>query len=135
MFAGEGQAWFLPCQLIPDQRLQDSRPSVSAQRGYGVFGKGPYSSVKATILGFTKALAREISASGVTVNTVAPGAVDTNFRVGSTDEQEAAIATRTPIGRTATTGEIASVIGFLASDGSSYLTRATIDVSGGSHMH
>ncbi len=109
--------------------------SVSAQRGGGVFGKVPYSSAKAAILGFTKALAREISASGVTVNAIAPGAVDTNIRVGSTDAQEAAIAAGIPIGRTATTAEIASVIGFLASDGASYLTGTTIDINGGSHMH
>ncbi|MGP9782993.1 short-chain dehydrogenase [Arthrobacter sp. MYb211] len=109
--------------------------SVSAQRGGGVFGKVPYSSAKAAILGFTKALAREISATGVTVNAITPGAVDTNIRVGSTEEQEAAIAAGIPIGRTATTGEIASVIGFLASDGASYLTGTTIDINGGSHMH
>ena len=63
--------------------------SVSAQRGGGVFGKVPYSSAKAAVLGFTKALAREIADTGVTVNAVTPGAVDTNIRVGSTDEQEA----------------------------------------------
>ena len=60
--------------------------SVSAQRGGGVFGKVPYSSAKAAILGFTKALAREIADTGVTVNAVTPGAVDTNIRVGTTDE-------------------------------------------------
>lgn len=109
--------------------------SVSAQRGGGVFGKVPYSAAKAAILGFTKALAREVSASGVTVNAIAPGAVDTNIRVGSTDAQEAAIAAGIPIGRTASTQEVASVIGFLASEGASYLTGTTIDINGGSHMH
>ena len=79
--------------------------SVSAQRGGGVFGKVPYSSAKAAILGFTKALAREIADTGVTVNAVTPGAVDTNIRVGSTDEQEAKLARDIPIGRTATTDE------------------------------
>src|SRR5690349_431475 len=65
--------------------------SVSAQRGGGVFGKVPYSSAKAAILGFTKSLARELGDSGVTVNAITPGAVDTNIRVGSTPELEAAI--------------------------------------------
>ena len=70
--------------------------SVSAQRGGGVFGKVPYSSAKAAILGFTKALAREIADTGVTVNAVTPGAVDTHIRVGSTDEQEAKLASDIP---------------------------------------
>ena len=109
--------------------------SVSAQRGGGVFGKVPYSSAKAAILGFTKALAREIADTGVTVNAVTPGAVDTNIRVGSTDEQEAKLARDIPIGRTATPEEIAAVITFLSSDDASYLTGTTIDINGGSHIH
>ncbi|HRO28786.1 SDR family NAD(P)-dependent oxidoreductase [Citricoccus sp.] len=109
--------------------------SVSAQRGGGVFGKVPYSAAKAAILGFTKALARELGPSGVTVNAVTPGAVDTNIRVGSTPEQEAAIAADVPVGRTATTEEVAAAITFLASEDSGYLTGVTLDVNGGSHMH
>jgi 2-hydroxycyclohexanecarboxyl-CoA dehydrogenase len=109
--------------------------SVSAQRGGGVFGKVPYSSAKAAILGFTKALAREIADTGVTVNAVTPGAVDTNIRVGSTDEQEAKLARDIPVGRTATPDEIAAVITFLSSDDASYLTGTTVDINGGSHIH
>jgi 2-hydroxycyclohexanecarboxyl-CoA dehydrogenase len=109
--------------------------SVSAQRGGGVFGKVPYSAAKAAILGFTKALARELADSGVTVNAVTPGAVDTNIRVGSTPEQEAALARDIPLGRTATTDEIAGVIAFLSSDDASYLTGTTVDINGGSHIH
>src|SRR6185312_11490468 len=109
--------------------------SVSAQRGGGVFGKVPYSSAKAAILGFTKALAREIADTGVTVNAVTPGAVDTNIRVGSTDEQEAKLARDIPVGRTATTDEVAAVITFLSGDDASYLTGTTVDINGGSHIH
>ncbi len=109
--------------------------SVSAQRGGGVFGKVPYSSAKAAILGFTKALAREVADKGVTVNAVTPGAVDTNIRVGSTDEQEAALAAAIPVGRTATTEEIAAVITFLSSRDAGYLTGTTVDINGGSHIH
>ena len=111
------------------------RAQLSAQRGGGVFGKVPYSSAKAAILGFTKSLARELEDSGVTVNAVTPGAVDTSIRVGSTDEQEAAIRAGVPLGRTATTREVASVITFLSSDDAAYLTGTTIDINGGSHMH
>ena len=109
--------------------------SVSAQRGGGVFGKVPYSSAKAAILGFTKALARELGSSGVTVNAVTPGAVDTNIRVGTTDEIEAAIVGAIPLGRTATPEEVAAVFVFLSSDEASYLQGTTIDINGGSHIH
>jgi 2-hydroxycyclohexanecarboxyl-CoA dehydrogenase len=109
--------------------------SVSAQRGGGVFGKVPYSAAKAAILGFTKALARELGDSGVTINAITPGAVDTNIRVGSTEEQEDAINAGIPLGRNATTEEVAAVITFLSSEESAYLTGTTIDINGGSHMH
>ncbi|MFC9770103.1 MULTISPECIES: SDR family NAD(P)-dependent oxidoreductase [unclassified Pseudarthrobacter] len=109
--------------------------SVSAQRGGGVFGKVPYSAAKAAILGLTKSLARELGTTGVTVNAITPGAVDTNIRVGSTEEQEAAINAGIPLGRNASTEEVASVITFLSSEDSAYLTGTVVDINGGSHMH
>jgi 2-hydroxycyclohexanecarboxyl-CoA dehydrogenase len=112
---------FLPGMLEARWGRIVNMSSVSAQRGGGVFGKVPYSAAKAAILGFTKALAREIADTGVTVNAVTPGAVDTNIRLGSTDEQEAKLAGDIPIGRTATTDEVAAVITFLSSDDASYL--------------
>ncbi|WP_369045464.1 SDR family NAD(P)-dependent oxidoreductase [Sinomonas sp. P10A9] len=126
---------FLPAMIEAGWGRIVNMSSVSAQRGGGVFGKVPYSAAKAAILGFTKALAREIAPTGITVNAITPGAVDTNIRVGSTDEQEAAIARDIPLGRTASTEEIASVITWLSSDGASYLTGTTVDINGGSHIH
>lgn len=126
---------FLPDMIASGWGRVVNMSSVSAQRGGGVFGKVPYSAAKAAILGFTKALAREIGATGVTVNAITPGAVDTNIRVGSTDEQEAAINAGIPLGRNATTEEIAAVITFLSSEESAYLTGTTIDINGGSHIH
>src|SRR6476469_4423527 len=126
---------FLPGMLDNGWGRIVNMSSVSAQRGGGVFGKVPYSSAKAAVLGFTKALAREVADSGVTVNAVTPGAVDTSIRVGSTDAQEAKLASDIPIGRVATTDEIAAVITFLCSDDASYLTGTTIDINGGSHIH
>lgn len=126
---------FLPGMLENKWGRIVNMSSVSAQRGGGVFGKVPYSAAKAAILGFTKALARELGDSGVTVNAVTPGAVDTNIRVGSTNEQEAALAKDIPLGRTATTEEVAAVITFLSSDDAAYLTGTTIDINGGSHIH
>jgi NAD(P)-dependent dehydrogenase (short-subunit alcohol dehydrogenase family) len=126
---------FLPAMIEQGWGRIVNMSSVSAQRGGGVFGKVPYSSAKAAVLGFTKALAREVADKGVTVNAVTPGAVDTNIRVGSTDEQEAALAAAIPVGRTATTEEVAAVITFLSSADAGYLTGATVDINGGSHIH
>ncbi|WP_114559415.1 SDR family NAD(P)-dependent oxidoreductase [Desertihabitans aurantiacus] len=126
---------FLPAMIEAGWGRIVNMSSVSAQRGGGVFGKVPYSAAKAAILGFTKALARELGSTGVTVNAVTPGAVDTNIRVGSTDEQEAAIVRDVPVGRTATTEEVAAAITFLSAEDSAYLTGVTLDVNGGSHMH
>ncbi len=126
---------FLPPMLEQGWGRIINMSSVSAQRGGGVFGKVPYSAAKAAILGFTKALAREIAASGVTVNSVTPGAVDTNIRVGSTPESEAKLAADIPIGRVATTEEIAAVFAFLSSDDAAYLQGTNIDINGASHLH
>ncbi|MCU1518750.1 MAG: short-chain dehydrogenase/reductase, partial [Pseudarthrobacter sp.] len=126
---------FLPDMIASGWGRIVHMSSVSAQRGGGVFGKVPYSAAKVAILGFTKALAREIGATGVTVNAITPGAVDTNIRVGRTEEQEAAINAGIPLGRNASTEEIAAVITFLSSEESAYLTGTTIDINGGSHIH
>lgn len=126
---------FLPAMIEAGWGRIVNMSSVSAQRGGGVFGKVPYSAAKAAILGFTKALAREIAPTGVTVNAITPGAVDTNIRVGSTDEQEAAINAGIPIGRNATTEEVAALFTFLSSEDAAYLTGTTMDINGGSHIH
>jgi NAD(P)-dependent dehydrogenase (short-subunit alcohol dehydrogenase family) len=126
---------FLPAMLDNGWGRIVNMSSVSAQRGGGLFGKVPYSSAKAAVLGFTKALAREIAHSGVTVNAVTPGAVDTNIRVGSTAEQETKLARDIPLGRTATTEEVAAVFTFLSSADAGYLTGTTVDINGGSHIH
>jgi 2-hydroxycyclohexanecarboxyl-CoA dehydrogenase len=126
---------FLPGMLEAGWGRIVNMSSVSAQRGGGVFGKVPYSAAKAAILGFTKALAREIADSGVTVNSVTPGAVDTNIRVGATAESEAKLAADIPIGRVASTEEIAAVFAFLSSDDAAYLQGSNIDINGASHLH
>jgi 2-hydroxycyclohexanecarboxyl-CoA dehydrogenase len=126
---------FLPGMIENQYGRIVNMSSVSAQRGGGVFGKVPYSAAKAAILGLTKALARELGGNGVTVNAVTPGAVDTNIRVGTTPEIEAAIAADIPLGRTATTEEVAAVITFLSSEDAGYLTGTTVDINGGSHIH
>lgn len=109
--------------------------SVSAKRGGGVFGGPHYCAAKAGVLGWTRALARELAPDGIRVNAVAPGAADTDIRAEiTTPEREAAIARDVPLGRIATSREVAMVCLFLASQMSSYVTGEVVDVNGGSHI-
>ncbi|MFF4806358.1 SDR family NAD(P)-dependent oxidoreductase [Streptomyces sp. NPDC001351] len=110
--------------------------SVSAERGGGVFGGVAYSTAKAALLGFAKALARELGPSGVTVNSVAPGLIDTDITQGKLDEQrKAAMIADVPVRRIGAVEDVAAVIAFLARPESGYLTGVTYDVNGGSHIH
>ncbi|MEU3891549.1 SDR family NAD(P)-dependent oxidoreductase [Streptomyces sp. NPDC029041] len=110
--------------------------SVSAERGGGVFGGVAYSAAKAGLLGFARALARELGPSGVTVNCVAPGLIDTDITQGKLDEaRKAAMVADIPVRRIGGVDDVAEVIAFLARPGSGYVTGATYDVNGGSHIH
>ena len=109
--------------------------SVSAQQGGGVFSKTPYSAAKAGILGLTRSLAREMAPHGITVNAVSPGVVDTDIRAGATDaDNEARLAAAVPIGRQATTGDIAALFVWLSSEDASYITGGTHNINGGSYI-
>jgi len=109
--------------------------SVSAKRGGGVFGGAHYSAAKAGILGFSKALAREVASYGITVNSIAPGVVDTDIRGDkATPEIDKEILKSIPAQRFGKVEEIAAVALFLASPGSAYITGEEIDINGGSHM-
>jgi 2-hydroxycyclohexanecarboxyl-CoA dehydrogenase len=109
--------------------------SVSAQQGGGVFGKTPYSAAKAAVIGFTRALARELGPTGVTVNALAPGAVDTDIRAnGTTAELEDAITKSVPLGRQATVDDVAALFAFLASEEAGYITGTTQNLNGGAYI-
>jgi 3-oxoacyl-[acyl-carrier protein] reductase len=109
--------------------------SVSAKRGGGVFGGAHYSAAKAGILGFAKALAREVAAQGITVNSVAPGLVATDIRGGLEDPAtQREMAKDIPAKRLAKPEEVAAAIAFLASEDAAYITGEEIDINGGSHM-
>src|SRR5690349_19634056 len=106
--------------------------SISAQRGGGTYSKVAYSASKAGIIGFTRALAREVGEFGVTVNAVAPGPIDTDIMGGTlTDERRAAMAADTLLGRVGTRDEVAALIAYLLGDDAGWITAATYDINGG----
>ncbi len=110
--------------------------SVSAQRGGGIFGGPHYSAAKAGVLGLAKAMAREFGPEGIRVNCVTPGLVQTDITGGRlTDAMKAEIAAGIPLARLGEADDIAGAFLFLASDYSSYITGAVIDVNGGMLIH
>jgi 2-hydroxycyclohexanecarboxyl-CoA dehydrogenase len=110
--------------------------SVSAVRGGGVFGGSHYSAAKAAVLGLTRALAREFGPSGVTCNALAPGLIGTDITAGKLPpEREAQILADVPVRRQGTVGEVASMIVYLCSEDAGYVTGATLDINGGSHIY
>src|SRR3954451_10310203 len=110
--------------------------SVSAERGGGVFGGVAYSAAKAAQLGFARALAREVGPSGVTVNSVAPGLIDTDITGGALEgERKKQLLSGIPVGRNGSVHDVADLITYLCREESGYITGATYDVNGGAHIH
>jgi len=106
--------------------------SISAQRGGGTYSKVPYSASKAAVIGFSRALARELAPYQITVNSVAPGPIDTDIMGGTlTEERKAQMSADIPMGRVGTVDDVAAVLAFLMSDDAGYITAATYDVNGG----
>ncbi|WP_104116865.1 SDR family NAD(P)-dependent oxidoreductase [Arthrobacter sp. B1805] len=106
--------------------------SISAQRGGGTYSKVAYSASKAGIIGFTRAVAREMGEHNITVNCVAPGPVDTDIMGGTlTEERKREMSRDILVGRVGTVSEIAALIAFLVGPDAGYITAATYDINGG----
>ena len=90
-----------------------------------------YSAAKAGLIGLTKALAKEEGPSGITVNCVAPGVIDTDMMAAFTAEDKAALAEETPVGRLGSADEVARLLVFLASEDAGYITGQVFGVNGG----
>ena len=90
-----------------------------------------YSAAKAGVIGMTKALAKEVGPSGIRVNCIAPGMIDTEMNAHVDEAIVAEICDETPIGRIGTTADVAAAMEFLASDESSFITGQIIGVNGG----
>ena len=108
--------------------------SIAGHNGGGP-GAGVYAASKAALTAFTKSLAKELAPSGIRVNAVSPGVIDTPFHeVFSTPEMMQNFVKMIPLGRVGTAAECATVIAFLASDAASYVVGETIEVNGGQLM-
>ncbi len=97
-------------------------------------GQTNYAAAKAGMIGFSKALAAEIGARGITVNVVAPGFVMTDMTDALTDEQRQALLADIPVGRLGKPEDIAHAVAYLASEEAGYITGETLNVNGGMYM-
>ncbi len=100
----------------------------------GNIGQSNYAAAKAGLEGFSRALAMEIGSRGITVNTVAPGFIDTDMTRELSEEQTQALLGKIPLGRYGMPEEIAAVVAFLASDQAGYISGETVHVNGGMYM-
>jgi 3-oxoacyl-[acyl-carrier protein] reductase len=106
--------------------------SVVGQMGNA--GQVNYAASKAGLIGFSKALAREVASRSITVNVVTPGLVDTDMTKAITDKAQADWASAIPLGRLGTAEEVAAAVCFLASDEAAYITGHVLAVNGGMYM-
>ena len=114
--------------------------SIAGRSGIA-FGSSHYAASKAGIIGFTRAVAREVASYGVTINAIAPASIDTDILKDkpskdglSQEEVRRKRIERTPLKRLGSAEEVASVIAFFASDEASFITGAVLDVNGGVFM-
>ncbi len=106
--------------------------SVVGQMGNA--GQTNYAASKAGLIGFAKALAREVASRGITVNVIAPGMIDTDMTRAIADKAQVDWASQIPVGRLGTAADVAAAVCFLASDEAAYITGHVLAVNGGMYM-
>ena len=119
---------------IPGMVSRKRGAIVTVSSMWGVTGgscEAPYSAAKAGVIGLTKALAKELGPSGIRVNCVAPGAIETDMTAFLTPEDRAALADEAPLGRMGTPEEVADAIRFLAGEEARFITGQVLRVDGG----
>ncbi|MBR4771094.1 MAG: 3-oxoacyl-ACP reductase FabG [Clostridia bacterium] len=120
--------------LIPHMIRQGHGRIINVSSIWGMVGAScetAYSAVKAGVIGLTKALAKELGPSGITVNCVAPGVIDTDMMKSYDEETRRTLAEETPLGRLGTPRDVAETVLFLAGDGASFITGQVISPNGG----
>ncbi len=100
----------------------------------GNAGQSNYAAAKAGVIGFTRALARELAGRAITVNAVAPGFIDTDMTAGLSDKQRESLLADIPMKRLGTVHDVAAAVAFLASSAAAYITGETLHVNGGMYM-
>ena len=135
MMAIDLKSVYLCCQaVLPNMLERGSGAIVNVASIAGKEGNPnaiPYSTAKAGVIGLTKALAKEVATKGIRVNAVAPAVIETEILKQISEEHIKYMTSRIPMGRLGQPYEVAKVIGFLASDGASFVTGQCYDVSGG----
>ena len=106
--------------------------SVVGQTGNA--GQANYAASKAGLVGFSKALARELASRNITVNVVAPGLIETDMTRAITEKAHVDWTSQIPLGRLGTTADVAAAVCFLASDEASYITGQVLAINGGMYM-
>jgi len=128
---------FLACREMVRRLLAAGRPgrivNVSSTAAFlgSTTGHAPYDASKGGVISFTISLAREVARKGIAVNAVAPGMIRTDMTAATLAANEPKYLARIPLGRIADPAEVAHVVVFLASPAASYMTGATVNVSGG----
>lgn len=120
--------------VIPGMLSRKRGRIINITSMWGVVGSScevHYSTAKAGLIGMTKALAKELGPSGITVNAIAPGAIETDMNKSLSDEDKAALCDETPLMRIGMPSEVAEAALFLASEGASFITGEVMNVSGG----
>jgi 3-oxoacyl-[acyl-carrier protein] reductase len=100
----------------------------------GNIGQANYAASKAGLVGFTKSVAREVAARGITVNAVAPGFIATDMTAAMSEKAREMVLAGIPMGRVGQASDVAGVVAFLISDAASYITGQVLAVDGGFHM-
>ncbi len=127
-------AFYASRSALPDMIARKAGSIINISSMWGQVGAScevHYSTTKAGLIGLTKALAKEVGPSGVRVNCIAPGVIETDMIGALTEETRAALREETPLGRLGTSAEVASAAFFLASSEAGFITGQVLGVNGG----